>query len=96
MNYNRTGTQQMHTHAEVADGCNIIILLYYNYGKERGHSETSTVTRLVKAMIHHPIYWLGHCQAYATNRIDKYIHKFIYFETQSFSMVSFTELDLTT
>ena len=47
-NYKRTGTQQMHTHAEVAEGCNII-LLYYNYGTERGPSKTSTVARLVKA-----------------------------------------------
>ena len=42
-NYKRSGTQ-MHTHAEVAGGCNI--LLYYNYGTERG---PSTVARLVKA-----------------------------------------------
>ena len=77
----------MHTHAEVAGGCNIS-LLYYNYGTERG---PSTVARLVIDYIIYGLvkvfnfrigpfmfsdspsylaYWLGHCQAYATNRID--------------------------
>ena len=98
----------MHTHAAVAEGCNKIILLYYNYSTERGPSKTSTVARLVKAFSIRTgpfmfsdspsyLYWLGHCQAYARNHIDKYIrHVSLFTSKLDSKFVHSEQLDVTT
>ena len=89
-NYKYTGTQQMHTHAEVAEGCNII--LYHNYGTERGPSKTSTVARLVNAFSFRtgpfmfsdsPSYLLAWSLPSVCNNSYRYVHTQVYLPQNS-------------